>query len=297
MTTMEITASKSANVSTNVSTNMCTHCSKIYVRKCDLAKHVIICDVLCKNKRSHTLLTEECESILTIKQLSTIVQDLSFKYSKMEEKLAHMQKWVEKQKKKINIINWLNENNIPINTFNKGLKESISNQVGQQHIESLIKFNLIETVQNIFENNPVIIDCTSANTCSPIFCFEQKNNVFYGFKDIAGVCATNNNLSATNNDTNTNVIKTAEWSIISREELISLLNFIHSKLLRELIAWKKIHEYAVANDDKMSNIYNKTMIKLMEIDFATDHVLSKVKTALFNFLKKDLKNMIEYEFE
>ena len=196
----------------------------------------------------------------------------------MEEKLAYMQKWVEKQKKKINIINWLNENNIPTNTF-KHLKEEFCNQVSQKHIEYLIQTNLITTIQNIFENNELL------SGSSPIFCLEQKHNIFYIFKD------------QVNEKENSTVSSLNSWDVMTKDEFISILNYIHSKLLREIISWKKNHEYAIANEDKMSILYNKTMIKLMEIDLTNDNVLCKIKTALFTYLKKDLKNMIEYEFE
>ena len=122
------------------------------------------------------------------------------------------------------------------------------------------------------------------SVASPIFCLEQKHNTFYIFKE-------------NNNNKDTNSISVTSWDIMTKEEFISLLNFIHSKLLREIIVWKKHNEYAIANEDKMSNLYNKTMIKLMEIDLANDYILCKIKTALFTYLKKDLKNMIEYEFE
>ena len=265
------------SLSKTIINHTCTHCSKIYVRKSDCAKHEASCNILCKNQRESTILAEECENILTIKQLSTIVQELTFKYIKIEEKLAHMQKWVEKQKKKINIINWLNENNILINTF-KHLKENFCKQINQQHIEYLIQTNLITTIQNIFENNEILL------VASPIFCLEQKHNTFYIFKE-------------NHNNKDTNSISITCWDIMTKEEFISLLNFIHSKLLREIIVWKKNNEYAIANEDKMSYLYNKTMIKLMEIDLANDYILCKIKTALFTYLKKDLKNMIEYEFE
>lgn len=265
--------------------HICTHCNKKYVRKSDCAKHEASCNILCKNQRESTILAEECENLYTIKQLSIIVQELTFKYVKMEEKLAYMQKWVEKQKKKINIINWLNENNIPTNTF-KHLKETFCNQISQQHIEYLIQTNLITTIQNIFENNELL------SVSSPIFCLEQKHNTFYIFKE-----QEKEKEQESNKAENEISISITCWDIMTKVEFISLLNFIHSKLLREIIVWKKNNEYAIANEDKMSNLYNKTMIKLMEIDLANDNILCKIKTALFTYLKKDLKNLIEYEFE
>jgi len=264
--------------------NECEYCSRKYVRKTDCTKHELLCAMLYKSRntpRESAIVAEESSSTLTPRQVTTILHDLTLKYVKMEEKMESMQKLLVKQKKQINIINWLNENNTPSNTFNKllskpnvipSLKDCISNQVSQEHIERLIQTNLIETIQSIFENN------VSINNSSPIYCFEQKHNIFYIYVLQEGA-------------------NTCIWVQMTKDDLVNMLNFIHSKLLREIIVWKKHNEYAIKNEDKMSNLYNKTMIKLMDVDLANDHVLGKIRTSLFNHLKKDLKNLIEYEFE
>lgn len=285
----------------------CSYCSKKYIRKTDCGKHELLCELLHKNRKSPreaTIVSEECNSILTNKQLTTIVQELTFKYVKMEEKFESMQKWVVKQKKQINIINWLNENNAPTNTFNKmvikdsvkaalipSLRDYISNQINQTHIEHLIRTNLVETIQNVLENNEAI------NNSSPIYCFEQKPNVFYIYIFTESSLADGGGGGGSSTSTSSELNVSFSWVQMTKEELISLLNFTHSKLLRELVAWKKHHEYAIKHEDKMSNLYNKTMIKLMDIDLSSDGVLAKIRTSLFTYLKKDLKNMIEYEFE
>lgn len=289
----------------SASNHTCSYCSKKYIRKTDCSKHELLCELLHKNRKSTreaVMVSEECSNILTNKQLTTILQELTFKYVKMEEKFETMQKWVVKQKKQINIINWLNENNAPTNTFNKivikdsvkaalipSLRDYISNQISQIHIEHLIRTNLIETIQLILENNEAI------NNSSPIYCFEQKPNVFYIYIFAEPSVADGGGGSSSSTSSELNV--SFFWVQMTKEELVSLLNFIHSKLLRELVIWKKNHEYAIKHEDKMSNLYNKTMIKLMDIDLSSDSVLAKIRTSLFTYLKKDLKNMIEYEFE
>lgn len=253
--------------------NSCTYCNKKYVRKTDCDKHQLLCNILSKSRREMQINAEECNNTISHYQLCAIVQDLALKCAKMEEKMQTMQKWTDKQKKKINIIQWLNDNNIPNSTF-VALKAEFSLQICQTHIDKLIDTNLLETIQHIFETSETV------NYRAPIYCFEQKHNTFYIYNVMQHA-----------------IEGTGEWSIMTREDLIHLLNTIHSKLLRELIAWKKIHEQAIAANDKMSMLFNKTMIKLVEVDFTNDHSLSRIKTSLFNHLKKDLKNIIEYEFE
>ena len=47
----------------------------------------------------------------------------------------------------------------------------------------------------------------------------------------------------------------------------------------------------------MAEIYTKAKIKVMGIDFKHDQTLSKVKFSIYNKMKKDMKALIEYEFE
>lgn len=260
--------------------NGCAYCNKKYVRKTDCDKHQLLCSILNKTRREMQINAEECENTISHYQLCAIVQDLALKCAKMEEKMNTMQKWTDKQKKKINIIQWLNDNNIPACTF-AALKPAFALHIGQKHIDHLIDTNLLDTIQHIFETSDAI------NCRAPIYCFEQKHNVFY----IYNVMQDTNALNACGEE------GTGQWTTMTRDDLIHLLNAMHSKLLRELIAWKKMHEHAIACNEKMSMLFNKTMIKLVEVDFTNDHSLSRIKTSLFNHLKKDLKNIIEYEFE
>jgi hypothetical protein len=254
--------------------NGCAYCNKTYVRKTDCDKHQLLCSILNKTRREMQINAEECENTISHYQLCAIVQDLALKCAKMEEKMNTMQKWTDKQKKKINIIQWLNDNNIPACTF-AALKTEFTSYIGQKHIDHLIDTNLLDTIHHIFETSEAV------NCRPPIYCFEQKHNTFYIY----------NVLQDATGDSN------GQWTTMLRDDLIHLLNAMHSKLLRELITWKKMHEKAIANNDKMSTLFNKTMIKLVEVDFTNDHSLSRIKSSLFNHLKKDLKNIIEYEFE
>ena len=47
----------------------------------------------------------------------------------------------------------------------------------------------------------------------------------------------------------------------------------------------------------MTEMYNKASVKLMGIDFKHDLTLSKIKLSIYNKMKKDMKALIEYEFE
>jgi hypothetical protein len=68
-------------------------------------------------------------------------------------------------------------------------------------------------------------------------------------------------------------------------------------MIKELTNWKKENEDKMYDSDKISEIYQKAIIKLMSISFSQDASLSRIKNNLFHYLKTDLKSLIEYEFE
>jgi hypothetical protein len=112
----------------------------------------------------------------------------------------------------------------------------------------------------------------------PIKCFSQKPNIFYVSE------------------------KTPDgksiWRQLELDELLLLLKKIQSKLLVELSRWKLENKNKIEDDDKLSEQFNKAIIKLMNITIVAHDVnVGRIRNNLYNFLKMDLKNLIEYDFE
>jgi hypothetical protein len=139
---------------------------------------------------------------------------------------------------------------------------------------SLIDNTAFQTFQSILE-------CNLSNKPEfvfPIKCFSQKPNIFY-------VCE-----------------KTPDgksiWTQLELDELLLLLKKIQSKLLVELSRWKLENKNKIEDDDKLSEQFNKAIIKLMNITIVAHDVnVGRIRNNLYNFLKMDLKNLIEYDFE
>ena len=91
----------------------CNVCNKQYTRKSSLDKHQILCNFKMKTQRERQIEFEELGDLPNHLELVKIVQELTFKLIKMEEKMGEMQKWVDKKKKKLNVIVWLNANVVP----------------------------------------------------------------------------------------------------------------------------------------------------------------------------------------
>ena len=245
----------------------CPLCHKQYTRKLSLDKHKILCEYKLKTKTEHKIEEEELGDMPNHEQLVKIVHQLAFKYAQMEEKLENMQKWVDRKKKKINVVEWLNKNVKPTVAFLEWISTFINIQ--RNHFEYLMENNLFQTIQFAFEYN---LSKEDDEFIYPIKCFSQKNNVFYIYE----------------NDT---------WKQMETTEMAKFLKKIQNKFLEELTSWKKENQDKIDDSDKISENFNKAIIKLMNISFTQDATMSRMKNSLYNYLKTDLKSLIEYDFE
>ena len=266
----ESNLNQSTSVTSSSVAYCCDLCKKSYTRKSSLDKHKLLCDYKAKSKLEHKVDDEELGDTPTHEQLVKIVHELAFKYVKLEEKVEQMQAWVSQKKQKIKVIDWLNEHvNATI-----GFKEwTTTITVTPQIALSLIDYNAFQIFQSILEYNLP----NSTDFICPVKCFSQKQNVFY-------VC------EKTPDGKNV-------WTQMEIDDLLLVLKKIQNKLLSELSKWKLENNSKIAEDDKLSEQFNKALIKLMNITVAAHDVnVGRIRNNLYNFLKMDLKNLIEYEF-
>jgi uncharacterized protein YeeX (DUF496 family) len=230
----------------------CLLCKKSYSRKISLDKHKILCDFKSKSKLELQVEEEEFGDTPSHEQLVKIVQELTFKYIKLEEKMETLQKWVNQKKQKIKVIDWLNEHI----KSTIGFKEWITTvQVMPEDAISLFENNIFQTFQLVIENN-----------------LKENNDFIYPIKCV--------------------------WIQATTEQILLLLKKIQGKIITELTKWKLANKAQIDSNDKLSDQFNKAVIKLMSVNFTTHDVgASRIRNALYTFLKTDLKNLIEYEFE
>lgn len=245
---------------------LCTYCGKGYTRKTSLQRHEILCETIHKSKRDKICEQEETSDIPSRQQLYQIIQELAVKYEKLQDKMNEMQKWVKTKKKKINIIDWLNTNHPQSISFQTWIK---SMNVTELHVKILMEENIVQTMNTILRNN------LQPEKGKPFASFSQKANQIYTFSE----------------DSN-------EWRLLTQDDYIILIKQIHSRILRELCEWRNKNAKDIAENEKMSELYNKTVIKLMGLNFNPDaSALVKIRSNLYNSLKIDLKQTVELEFE
>jgi uncharacterized protein YeeX (DUF496 family) len=240
-----------------------------------LEKHLVLCELLHKSKRS-SLNEDEELPMPSQKQMFQMLLELGQKYNKLEEKIDEMNKWVVKKKKKINVLEWLNVNIVP-NLIFENLTDKIS--IIESDMEFLLQNSFLDTINNIFART--IYDVSENE--NPIFAFAQKPNMFYIY---------DTNSSKINNENNQPC-----WLELPKDKLIRFLNKMQMKISKSFYEWRKKNAEKIHNNDNLSTSCDTAVLQIMSIEFKQDSTLSKMKTIMYNRMKTDMKSLIEYEFE
>jgi len=254
----------------------CDYCGKIYKRDSSLQKHKIPCKVLYLERAKRisiidnitlALTQEEENNMFTLKQVNLILSEVILQNKKMQEELNAIKKFIYKTKMKINIIDWLSIHVTPSYSFNVFVDDNFI--VNQSHIEYIKDNNFFETIDLILYD--MIKMEKEKNSILPIFCYTEKENVFY-------------------------IYNGEIWKEITYTEMFKFMNIIHNKLMIAFKQWRIDNDYKIQNDNLYYNINHKLTMKIMGIDFNKDISFNKMRISLFSKLKTEIKLIVEYEF-
>ena len=169
----------------------------------------------------------------------------------------------------------MNANRAPTISFS-AFQEDIRIEV-EEDIQDLFQLSFFE----IFDKMVSRALFPREESDRPILSFQQKSNQFYIYEPGTG----------------TGTGSGQGWQQMSREKCVQFVNRCHRKLSKALSEWKKNNTQQLNQDDRNSIQYDKTMAKLMGLDWRNETTFSKAKHVLHNLVKTDVKNIIEYEIE
>jgi hypothetical protein len=207
---------------------------------------------------------EEQADTPTMRVLYEIILEMNAKMVKMEARLDEYAKWVETRKRKLNIVDWLNDNynaypNSYIGWFN-------SIKVSRLHLEMMFEMDYVPGVVAILE---MLLPAENRETL-PIKCFDQKDNIIFIFHE-------------------------DKWQIMPVELFDTLIMSLSKKLISEFIVWQNEHFEQMESDD-FAAIYAKNLKRVMGGNTGIELLGLRVKKELFKYLKVNLKNVMQCDF-
>jgi hypothetical protein len=246
-------------------TNCCKYCGKNYVKKTNYDRHVIICELLNTSQTKTTV--DDNEEIPSQRKMYQMILEIGKKLNGLDEKMDELNKWVVKKKKKINVVEWLNNHMKPAIYFDILIEKIIMNK---DDIQYLFQNTFADTMNHIFSRSIYNI----SESEYPIFAFIQKSNTFYIYEN-----------------------EEVGWIELNREKLVKFLNRVHTKLYRIYLEWKKENRDKIEEDEKLSLLCDKTTCKMMDVDFRQEHILGKIRSNMYGRMKTEMTALVEYDFE
>jgi hypothetical protein len=265
----------------------CVNCGKNYKKRVNLDKHNVLCDLLQRSKtRQNTnpvleqLLKEDDEPMPSQRKMFQILIELGQRYNRLEEKVEELNKWVVRKKKTINVVEWLNANLNPTIEFETMIEKII---ITEEDIKNLLEKSFYDVLNDIFSRT--IYNLSDSE--NPLFAFAQKQNVFYIY---------DNTTTNSNNNSNDNHNNIKCWTELSKERLTKFLIKVHMKIVKAFYDWKNLKKNDIKNNETVSSLCDKTILKLLSVEFKEENIYSKVRNMMYSRMKKDMKSLVEYEF-
>lgn len=194
-----------------------------------------------------------------------LLKKLEHRIEKLEKENEKLKKWVFREKKKCKVEDWLNDCYIA----NQSLDSWISNIVVTcDDIDLVHRYGVAVGTYYIIQRNLPF----EQRRNFPIFCFQGHRHIFFAFKEDI-------------------------WLRIGDEEIMDIIKKINNKLLIVLTK-----EYTPArphfiNSPSGRAQWSKLLRKIILDPVKSHRVLQQFKKRLFQYLKFNIKKVIDYELE
>ena len=199
-----------------------------------------------------------------LEQTKNKLKQVEHKLEQAEHKLEKYKKYVDKEKKKINIIEHLNTNHTDVILFDVWLKKLAIND---DQLDYMFEHGYVDGIDLYLQQNLPFTDVNS----HPIRCFDQKRGIFY-------------------------YMTKKGWIIMDQTAIVECIRIINSKFMRKYSIWRNEHKEKIDNNDRF---FEKSVDYLKIVsggNISEDKSVQKLKNKLYYYLKRDLKNIVQYEF-
>jgi hypothetical protein len=242
--------------------NYCGYCGKSFKHASAFRNHRSICELFKLSKHEQEVLLEEEANLPPASDLWRVVKTLVTRQEKILQELEKMKNWVQRQKRKISIIDWLNENSTPSISYNDWIN---SFEIVAADINLVFNYGFILGILEILKRQ---LSLNNEHEL-PIRAFEQKPNVLF-------------------------IHKEEGWRVYELDEFKGLISVIHQKITIHFKEWCEKNKKLAYNLN--NETYQKNVIKIMGGNLPYDESVRKVNSKLYKYLKFNLKNIVQYEF-
>ena len=191
-----------------------------------------------------------------LRDMYIVLQKLVLENENLHKKITELEKLTNKEKKRVSLVDWLNAKKTPTIDFVDWVKNIA---VTQCDFHRILTVNIVNVIMDIIKNNLETKDipiCSLDQKLKTIFIYTQKS-----------------------------------WRIVEKGEFYRFIDNIIRKLTSQLNQWMQRIELQLQTNEEKFHMYTK---KIYSID--TEEVARRIHLRLYNHIKYNLRNIVEYEF-
>ena len=241
----------------------CKHCNKTYRRKIYFNRHVAACELLSKTSKERHDDDEAACDVPSMKKMYDMILALSARNRVLEDKVEELTKWAAIRKKRLHVVQWLNDNYQETCSFNDYICEF---DIDKTHFELVTKYDYVDGIYCILKKMfPV-----DEESKLPIMAFDQKDNTLF-------------------------IKKEDGWHQFAIEEYQLFIGGIAKKIMGHFVDWQNANKHRIA-DESYQKTYTDNIQKVLGGNYSKRNPNMIIKRNLYKYLKMNLKNVMQYEF-
>lgn len=241
----------------------CKTCGRKYVRKVYLDRHEAGCSLMRKTKEERHAEIEKNSDTPSMPKMYDMLLALAKRNQELEAKVDELSKWAALKKKRLHIVEWLNEHYASVITFDRHMSAC---HVTPSDYDSVTKFDYVEGVSAILRRWFPVDEESSL----PIKSFDQKDSTFF--------------------------IKTDEgWRSLETRELSGIISDIGRRVMNHFVSWQESNKHRMTTDEYASE-YTTKLQKSLGTNFTQEQIITRLRRSLYKYLKMNLKSVYQFEF-
>jgi uncharacterized membrane protein YkoI len=253
----------------------CRWCNRDFNHKPQYSEHIVSCKFIkeCAKERN-TVLDLTDDEIPNTRMLYELVKKFAYECDKLKNEVKKLQDAARRDKRKIDIIQYLNANQIPDITYKKWIK---SFEVKKEHLDITIDRNIISGACSLIQESFHNEEKDNIHNL-PIAAFSHKHNMFYMYES-----------------TSPEDITKGTWTLMTEETVEQLFDSLTNKISKAYNKWEaSLPEDGTEESENKRNSYKS---KILGNSICDDTKYRRFTNWLFNHLKKNVRSITEYEFD
>jgi hypothetical protein len=231
----------------------CPCCFQVFKKKGCYEKHILYCQQSFANNNT------DCREPST-RQLYEMINTLMEKYNTVQNELESLKRHINVKNKRLDVLNWLNEQPVPITTWSRCMDNFT---ISLDDMDYIFKNGFIDGLIAIINNY-----LYREENRKLLKCFDQKKNILYVFDE--------------------------QWKELKMDEFKVIFNDIYKKTLSAFDEYKNVNQHRMTDEDFQTE-YSNNFMKLLCVNLTNDTKCTRIKNKIYAEFKENFKTIVEMD--